>query len=70
MSNFHLLQLGTDRPLQNNVGDEEDVGDKVGRDDEDVGDKVGRDQSWHKWPSAPRALRLSAPFFAFFSGTV
>ena len=40
-------------------------------DENDVGDKVGRDQSWHKWPSAPRALFCQPTrFSATLHGTV
>ena len=58
------VRIGIDRRAENNVCDEKDVGDNV-LDEENVGDKVGRNQSWHKCPSAPRALRLlrlRAPF--------
>ena len=62
---FHLLRLLTEllqswTQLGSNVGDENDVGDKV-----------GRDQSWHKWPSAPRALFCQPTrFSATLHGTV
>ena len=47
-----------------------DRGSNVG-DENDVGDKVGRDQSWHKWPSAPRALFCQPTrFSATLHGTV
>ena len=56
MSFIRRTQLETDRSI-NLATTAKECGDE-----KDVGDKVGQDQSWHKWPSAPRALRLSGPF--------